>query len=161
MNYGTAVKLWPGSLLGYRFAWIQEAGRREQFMALFKASIPMKMWDPEAKCWWVPDLYAHIVEAIALEHGALTRTQVERGKQLTNAVLHNAQDAHGTLQHEYARQLGLTLGRNFRPGLLEAAWAFWQRELADSSSALALEEKHKAYLALRVRLDGLEQEMPV
>jgi hypothetical protein len=132
------VKVWPGNWFGYEFAW------NPTFQEAMKAAIPMRAWDSHSKLWWIPDIYSHIVETIAVEHRVLRDDQLVDVRQFRGAEY-----AKGTDSMKAAMTtLGLAYGKGIviPLALVQRAWAYWESTMAGfPSTAADLEKKREAY----------------
>lgn len=129
------VRPWRGNWYGYPFRFIPNETSRKAFLDAFKAAVPLKTWDPQSKVWWVPDLYRHTADSVALEHGALTE------KDLADSKVAFSEEALPALI-----TLGLAFSPNLPLALVKRVMAFWETELgAFPTQALELEKKREAY----------------
>ena len=146
MNFGPAVSVWLGRLYGYNFRFIPHPGERERFMTALKSSVPLKMWDPTSKRWWVPELYAHIAESVAQEAGALLVGDLRNVRAYRSLPAHFESDM---------ANLGLLPSAPLR--LAEMAWMYWQAALNTNSLASAdLESKRDAWARIQAHFADVD-----
>lgn len=137
-----AVRLWRGHWYGYSFAFIQNETSRRAFLDAFKAALPMKVWDQQSKVWWVPDLYSHIAETVAIEHGALKESQLQDMRRIRG-------ETYESVEQDLTAALG-ALGLNDDPtlplNLVKRVMDYWETTLGSiPTQALELEQKRLAY----------------
>ena len=135
MNFGAAVTLWRGQLFGYHLRYLPRPAERDLLMTRLREAVPMKMWDAGVKRWWVPAIYSHIFENVAVERGALFQEDL--------ALLHTWRNAPVTIADDLKR-LGLQPEAPLR--LVKLAHDYWVATLNSIPSAtLELEEIRSAY----------------
>lgn len=111
-------------------------------MEAFKNAVPLCAWDVQSKLWWVPDIYSHVAEIIAIEHGALTDDQLLDVRRVrTTSYAKPEKDLKTALT-----ELGLSGSADLPLALVQRAWAYWESSLnMIPTAAAALEKKRIAY----------------
>lgn len=143
MNFrSSTVKIWRGNWYGYVFDWIGDPARRERFMEAFKAAVPVKSWDAQSKVWWVPDLYSHIAESVALEHGALRESALADLKRLRGGATYDSLD---DIDAAFT-SLGLVNDPHLPVALVKRVFTYWEQSLSNiPTQQLELDNKRAAY----------------
>lgn len=143
MNFrSSSAKIWRGNWYGYTFNWIPNAAQRERFMDAFKAAVPVKSWDAQSKIWWVPDLYSHIAEAVALEHGAINESALSDLKRLRGGTTYDSID---DIDAAFAC-LGLANDPHLPAALVKRVFTYWEQTLGNlPTQQLELDNKRAAY----------------
>jgi len=152
---GQPVALMQNRMLGYNFRFISHQPRRDAFMLALRNSVPLKMWDPGCLRWWTPDIYSPIIESLAVDHGALMLSDLEKVRGFREKYLNPGEP---TLDSDFIL-LGVLPGSPYR--LVEMAAAYWKTNLNSIPvSILELQAKEAAWARIQCHFQ-IEASKPI
>jgi hypothetical protein len=135
------IRPYPGRFFGVRLPYLGGTAH-DDFYAAWKEEVPIKMWDPLSKTWWVPEDMLAVVMAFLVGKGVAKQSDFAR----VGAEVNGREDRNET---KYLKQT-LGLQPDAPPGLVDAAYFYWKAQCSQAIGAGAqLQRIEEAYALLK------------
>lgn len=140
MRGQSLIRPYPGRFFGVRLPYL--GADHDAFFRAWKVEVPVKLWDPLSKTWWVPEDMLGAVMSFLTERGVAKLTDFSH----IEPPMMSVSDRDTLIDAKAA----LGLRPEAPPGLVDAAYFYWKAQCSQAiGTGAQLARIEEAYALLK------------